>query len=271
MTGPENESEANMDDSTDVTPRLFRLPDLKPPVAPPQAAMQAATEVVSPVASALNASRESLPFMGGMTGSTAANAYSDHRSGAAEERSPVSQAFTNPSAEIQPSANPSNEKQTERSLDTAPAGRSWMESAVIHHKVLVLLLVAVGAAMWTARGGDDDTASDSTLADTSGLSDLDPLQIEAGQVVAQSQPQIAGNQIAGNQIAGNQIAGNQTAAAEPVVEEGTEPSIETVAKTVSEHADVAPSSTTLASNAAALNRILRSPMTQRISNQPCPS
>ncbi|TWU50851.1 hypothetical protein Poly51_41440 [Rubripirellula tenax] len=64
--------------------------------------------------------------------------------------------------------------------DTRPAGRTWMEAAMAHRTVLVLLAAAIGFAFWTSRGSSDPSAIDSSLAKID-----DALEIDTGELAVE--------------------------------------------------------------------------------------
>ncbi|WP_146532372.1 hypothetical protein [Rubripirellula reticaptiva] len=57
--------------------------------------------------------------------------------------------------------------------DTRPAGRTWMEAAVAHRTVLVLLGVVIGAAFWTSRRPSTRSDVDSSIAKVDQALELD--------------------------------------------------------------------------------------------------
>ncbi len=54
-----------------------------------------------------------------------------------------------------------------------PTGRTWMELATAHRNVLVLLAIVIAMALWTSRKSTDSTESDSALAETGEMLDID--------------------------------------------------------------------------------------------------
>ena len=100
----------------------------------------------------------------------------------------------------------------ERHLDVSPEGRSWMESALAHRKVLTLLAIAISAAFWTSRGDHDLTDTDSDLARSDRTLDFDPSQFDTGTIVDGTNDYFP-SETSNNLTSENLIAGNANSSA----------------------------------------------------------
>ncbi|MGB7325968.1 MAG: hypothetical protein WBD31_13920 [Rubripirellula sp.] len=72
-----------------------------------------------------------------------------------------------------PSGRSLEDRTSRDSRDPRPAGRTWMEAAVAHRTVLVLLGVVIGAAFWTSRRPSTPSDVDSAIAKVDQALELD--------------------------------------------------------------------------------------------------
>lgn len=161
-------------DHDQTTPRLFRLRDLHPSKNP--ASSPAAPSVVTPQVQAEQ------PFQVEQTSLQYSSASAESPGITAEP------GMTNETA-YEPTEQLKSRERIERHLDVSPEGRSWMESALAHRKVLVLLLLAIGAALWTSRENSEQQKAnpDPELALANGTLEFDPTQFDAGTLVDEGQ------------------------------------------------------------------------------------
>ncbi|KAA1260553.1 hypothetical protein LF1_30930 [Rubripirellula obstinata] len=166
-------------DHDQITPRLFRLRDLHPSKNP--AKSPAAPSVVAPQVQA------EPPFQAEQTTLQYSPASAESH-GIADEPGMTNQTAYESSEQLK------SRERIERHLDASPEGRSWMESALAHRKVLVLLLLAISAALWTSRedasregSGQQQANPDSELSLANGTLEFDPTQFDAGTLVDEGQ------------------------------------------------------------------------------------
>ena len=156
-----NQHNTNSSSEGDLTtPRLFRLRDLHPskttnkPSSAAEAPGQPAampTQTISPAPQLFHAH---------------ATTAQENAFGQRLENSPApsrqQQAVDELNLGSTPETAGSVDPRIHRQEVGSPEGRSWMESAMAHRKVLILLAIAVGAAFWTRRNPQDPQSLDGT-------------------------------------------------------------------------------------------------------------
>lgn len=80
----------------------------------------------------------------------------------------------------EPESTDSLNPRTHRHEIGSPEGRSWMESAITHRKVLIMLAIAVGAAFWTSRNPQESGTTESALVTTGGSLEFGVDQFDIG-------------------------------------------------------------------------------------------
>lgn len=80
----------------------------------------------------------------------------------------------------EPESTESLDPRTHRHEIGSPEGRSWMESAITHRKVLIMLAIAVGAAFWTSRNPQESDTAESALVTTGGSLEFGVDQFDIG-------------------------------------------------------------------------------------------
>lgn len=171
-------------DNDQTTPRLFRLRDLHPTTnAAP--ATQPIPEQVAPAVQANQAEKRSGDDWVAGHGHQANPQLRDDDAG--YDSGPFG--GNDVDSEEASEEELRTRERIERHLDVSPEGRSWMESALAHRKVLVLLVLAISAAFWTSRGDQarEKTNPDSELAQGNGTLEFDPSQFNAGTLVEEGQ------------------------------------------------------------------------------------
>jgi hypothetical protein len=166
-----------------TTPRLFRLRDLHPPKTVASPKVQAD---VSDQASTMEPSIAPSAVQENPKVFSQASAIAFQTAPQQEPATQTSPSYANAAMGVIEEESPDQLRtraRIERHLDSSPEGRSWMESALAHRKMLVLLLIAIGAAFWTSRADQQSTDPDSAIVDGRGTLEFDPTQFDAGQIV----------------------------------------------------------------------------------------